>query len=189
MTTAGVTELLFPRPSLEVDKFDNSVLSASKIFWRDNQPWLKESGFELRPRYRPDWIASWKGTTRNFQDCEDALESNVRNSLSPIETHSTFWKNATILDATRLSDGRFVMLKKVKPSMRNQEAGIGRGFSNEPLSADPHNHCVPVYDVLQVPDHRDTYIIVMPLLFNAYTPPFNTVGEVISFFTQILEVT
>jgi hypothetical protein len=49
------------------------------------------------------------------------------------------------------------------------------------------NHCVPILDVLAVPDEeRD--IIVMPLLRRYSNPPFETFGEVVDCLRQLFEV-
>jgi hypothetical protein len=50
------------------------------------------------------------------------------------------------------------------------------------------NHCVPVYDVLPVPDEEDRVIIVMPLLQEYLRPPFRTIGEAVECFRQLFEV-
>lgn len=50
------------------------------------------------------------------------------------------------------------------------------------------NHCVPVYDTLPVPEEEDRVIIVMPLLQDYLRPPFNTIGEAVECFRQLLEV-
>ena len=50
------------------------------------------------------------------------------------------------------------------------------------------NHCVPVYDVLPVPDEEDMVIIVMPLLQDYLRPPFGTIGEAVECFRQLFEV-
>jgi hypothetical protein len=65
---------------------------------------------------------------------------------------------------------------------------IGRFLSSEPLASDPLNHCVPIYDVLQVPDDDDKVLLVMPLLRDYNSPRFDTFGEVLDFFKQIFEV-
>lgn len=61
-------------------------------------------------------------------------------------------------------------------------------FSSEPLASDKRNHCVPIYEVLKVPDANDEVILVMPALRPWYLPFFATVGEGIDFFSQIFEV-
>ena len=36
-----------------------ATLYDSERWWRDKQPFLKERGYMLRPRFRPGWIPSW----------------------------------------------------------------------------------------------------------------------------------
>src|SRR5580658_3805805 len=92
------------------------------------------------------------------------------------------------MDATRVGDGRFVVLKFVQKSRHPFEAEIGSFFSTAALATDPANHCVPIYEVLQVPDEEDTILLVMPLLRLYDDPRFDTFGEVLEFFRQIFEV-
>ena len=42
----------------ESKNIDLGVLLSRELFWRDHQPWLEEKGYMLRPRYKPDWVAS-----------------------------------------------------------------------------------------------------------------------------------
>ncbi|EGO29274.1 hypothetical protein SERLADRAFT_456815 [Serpula lacrymans var. lacrymans S7.9] len=102
-------------------------------------------------------------------DCED--------SRGPLIQH--------ILDATRISDGVFVTLKLIKKSRHPYEIEIGQLFSSEPVASDPANHCVPIYDVLHVPNDEDQAIIVMPLLRPFTNPRFDTCGEVVECFHQL----
>jgi len=92
------------------------------------------------------------------------------------------------MDATRLQDGKFVMLKLIKKSVHPYEAEIGTFFSSEPLAANPRNHCVPILEVLQIPDDEDELFLVMPLLREHDDPRFDTIGEVVEFFRQIVVV-
>jgi hypothetical protein len=57
-------------------------------------------------------------------------------------------QDQTLLDATRIVGGKFVFLKIVKKSVHPFEADIGRFFSSKALANNPHNHCVPIYEVL-----------------------------------------
>jgi hypothetical protein len=99
-------------------------------------------------------------------------------------------QQGNVIDATRAADGSFVMLKQVKPSWHPDEVDIGRMFSSEPLASDPRNHCVPIYDVLQVPDDDELILLVMPLLHehSGDELPFDTIGEAVEFIRQIFEV-
>lgn len=90
------------------------------------------------------------------------------------------------MDATRMSTGEMVALKRVSPSKHPHEREIGEYFSTCTVAEDPRNHCVPIYDVLQIPDTPDEILLVMPFLRPFDGPPFRTVGEVVDFLTQVL---
>ncbi|KAJ7475413.1 kinase-like domain-containing protein [Mycena galericulata] len=141
-------------------------------FWHDHCDWLKERGYLLRPRYRPDWVPSWiENPKKNKMVCED-------------------WQINTsykVMDATRISDGSFVTLKPLDTTVHPDEIPIGLWFSEEPQASDPSNHCVPIFDVLDVPGVPNKRIIVMPFLSRYDKPRFDTFGEAIEFFRQIFE--
>ncbi|OCH84104.1 hypothetical protein OBBRIDRAFT_742165, partial [Obba rivulosa] len=139
--------------------------------WRDRQPWLQERGYALRPRYRPTWVPSWRDTGKFWVNCED--------SLTVVLPH--------LLDATRISDGTMVLLKKISLSKHPHEIEINKFFSSEPLSSSERNHCVPLYEVLDVPEDGDTKLLVMPFLRQYNNPQIATVGEAAEFFRQIFE--
>lgn len=63
-------------------------------------------------------------------------------------------------------------------------------FSSAPHAAHAHNHCVRIYDVLDVPDEegRELVLLVMPLLGDWREPGFGTVGEFVGFVGQVFEV-
>jgi hypothetical protein len=92
------------------------------------------------------------------------------------------------MDATRIMDGKFVVLKITRKSSHPFETEIGTLFSTPPLANDPANHCVPIYEVLQVPDDEDKLLLVMPLLRPYDDPRFDTFGEALEFLRQIFEV-
>ena len=93
-----------------------------------------------------------------------------------------------VLDATRISDGSVVVLKKISRKVHPYEAEIGQFLSSEPLASDPSNHCIPLLDVLQDPEDEDIQLLVMPMLQMCITPSFRTVGEAVEFFRQAFEV-
>jgi hypothetical protein len=92
------------------------------------------------------------------------------------------------MDAIRISDNTAVCLKTVSSSKHPSEVEIGQYFSSDPISKDPQNHCVPILEVLSVPDDTDMSIIVMPLLREFQNPRFDTFGEAIECIRQYLEV-
>lgn len=146
-------------------------LYAEEVWWRDHQPWLQSRGYMLRPRYMPDWTPSWKGTGKHWSQCEDGEA----------------FPHRLIVDATRISDGALVALKRVPRANSPDEGAIGLLFSSEPMKSDAQNHCVPIYEVMEVPDSADFEVVVMPFLRLWYNPPFDTIGEVVAFLQQVIE--
>lgn len=90
------------------------------------------------------------------------------------------------MDATRISDGRPVMLKRLLEKEGPYELQINKLFSTEPLSSDPRNHCARLLDVIELPDEEP--IMVHPMLRPFYDPPLQTYGEFVTFFAQLCEV-
>ena len=90
------------------------------------------------------------------------------------------------MDATRISDGKPVMLKRLLVEEGPHELQINKLFANEPLASSPRNHCAPLLDVIELPD--DPPIMVHALLRPFYDPKFQTFGEFVTFFAQICEV-
>ena len=76
----------------------------------------------------------------------------------------------------------------MKKSHCSFEVEIGQFLSSEPLAGASGNHCIPIYDTLHVPDDPETTIIVMPLLLDYWRPLFDTFGEAVECFHQLLEV-
>ncbi|KAJ7165546.1 kinase-like domain-containing protein [Mycena crocata] len=151
--------------------FEDGDLLEDEDFWRDHQPWLETCGYKLRPRYAPDWVASWKGTSTYYLKCEDG-----HTGLTHV-----------VMDATRVSDGTFVTLKQIRPSKHPKEVKICTMFSTEPLMSDSRNHCVPLYEVLNVPDDDDMLLMVMPFLSEWNVPEFCMIGEIVDFVGQTIE--
>lgn len=171
-------------------------LSSVEHFWRDHYFWLKESGYVLRPRYVPGWSAPWKGTKQYPRKFEESVMSPVRAIYynRPFSLFLTFrTQSADVMDATRTSDGSYVVLKKTNPLDRSRlfgqmnETHIFQKVSSEPLASDPTNHCIRLVEVLRVPD-EESDLIVMPLLVQWDEYPFETIGEAVDFFSQIFEV-
>ena len=92
-----------------------------------------------------------------------------------------------VMDATHL-DGRQVMLKKVPVRGGQQELKIAQMFSSPEVRREPRNHCVPLLEILELPNTLDQKLMVMPLLRPFNEPLFRTYGEFVAFFTQICEV-
>lgn len=69
----ALDEPLFPG----LPPHDPNTLFPDELFWRDHQVWLEEKGYMLRPRYRPDWVPSWKDIYDSDM-CEDGVFPMVR---------------------------------------------------------------------------------------------------------------
>ncbi|KAH9944698.1 hypothetical protein B0H21DRAFT_709542 [Amylocystis lapponica] len=122
--------------SLAQREASHSKLEEREYWWRDHQQWLQACGYMLRPRYRPGWTPSWHGKKRWSFECEDGIAMSYDNQL----------------DATRVSDGKMVTLKRIVKSEHPAELEILEFFSSDAIKDDPRNHCVPVYAVLPVPE-------------------------------------
>jgi hypothetical protein len=92
------------------------------------------------------------------------------------------------MDATRMSDGQTVTLKRIVKYKHSDEVGIAKFFSSEPLASDPKNHCVPLLDVLEVPEYEGMVLLVMPILRPFNRPKIWTFGEAVEFLRQVFEV-
>ncbi|KAJ3507885.1 hypothetical protein NLJ89_g6055 [Agrocybe chaxingu] len=146
-------------------------LTDAEVYWRTLQPWLLESGYQLRERFQPDWTPSW-------------LKSKKRAMSSP----DGIWLfSGQLIDAVKLEDDSRVALKKFRKSVHPFEEDISKYLSSEPLASDPRNHCVPILETLYPPGDEDTVILVMPLLRAYDSPRFDTVGEVMDCFRQLFE--
>ena len=80
------------------------------------------------------------------------------------------------------------MLKHINCNIHPYEVEIGLYFSSEPLASHPRNHCVPIYEVLDIPNTDKEVIIVMPLLREFGDPRIKSIGEAVEFFRQVFEV-
>lgn len=152
--------------------FRRDELSGLEKWWADQYEWLKASGYELRPRYAPGWVASW---LKNKKQAPEKSEDGIR------------LRYVKVIDATRTQDGETVMLKWTRKSKNPDERAVHSFFSEEPRVSDPHNHCLRLLDVLDVPGDDDRIILVMPLVRPHDSPRYDTVGEALACIMQVFE--
>ncbi|CAE6476653.1 unnamed protein product [Rhizoctonia solani] len=142
--------------------------------WVEFQPYLLSKGYQLRPRYQPNWVPSWLNGTKDYRDCEDSVDSMPRR----------------VLDAIRVSDGKQVIIKLLVPSVGDREGEdeyeLLQYFSSQ-LKDDPINRIVPCYDSFPVPGIKSGFFAVMPLLSRYDFPPFYSLDEVQDFLQQIFQ--
>ncbi|KAH9918122.1 uncharacterized protein B0H18DRAFT_1123164 [Fomitopsis serialis] len=90
-----------------------------------------------------------------------------------------------LIDATRMSDGKLVYIKRVRTG--DTESQIASMLSSEPLSTEPRNHCVPILNMFQDNDDAAISYMVMPFLRLIDRPPMETGEEFVDFANQVLE--
>ncbi|KAJ7092004.1 hypothetical protein B0H15DRAFT_835013 [Mycena belliarum] len=150
---------------------DYARLNKTDIYWRDLYPWLKETGYELRPRFRPGWVPSWQ-LDGEFPLLKEDYWGLLRRQ---------------VIDAVRIADGVNVYLKSIKDEQHPFEIEITNFLCSEPLRSDPKNHCLPLLGILNPPALPGTRILVFKLLRKFDQPHFDTIGEAVEFFRQIFE--
>lgn len=150
-------------------------LSEAEKRWVSFQPYLLSKGYELRPRYRPGWIPSWRASGAHPLDCEDSADS------LPVR----------VLDATRELDQRQVVIKMLAPSdddrEGDEELDILQRLSTSAYESDPTNHVVPCLDSFPIPGVDGGMFCIMPLLSEYKDPPFYDLSEIHDFLLQIFE--
>ncbi|KAJ7586339.1 hypothetical protein C8J56DRAFT_1084703 [Mycena floridula] len=162
--------------SLNSKDWDPDALPTNELLWKEHYHWLLERGYQLRSRYHPDWVPSWKGTAQQF-----AWPRKFEDGVKSLAAH--------IVDAVRVEDGAPVVLKRVLPDWYPNEVDLTRRFSSS-SNHHPRNHCVPLYDIFSTYDamlETTVDILVLPYLLRCHTIPFETVGEVVEMFRQIFE--
>lgn len=68
------------------------------------------------------------------------------------------------------------------------ESQIASYLFHESIRQEPRNHTVPIYEIFPDSDDPSISYMVMPFLSLADHPPPETIGEVVDFCDQILEV-
>ncbi|KAI0037497.1 hypothetical protein FA95DRAFT_94336, partial [Auriscalpium vulgare] len=142
-------------------------LTSAEKSWIEHRDAFEAAGYQFRPRLRRGWEPSWK-PGEFFLDREDGKPYHAGH----------------LLDATRISDGQQVIMKKIPRREGVQELEIVQYLCSEPYASDPRNHTAQLSDVLSVAE--DT-VIVIPQLRPYDNPPFQTFGEAVAFFSQIFE--
>jgi len=93
-----------------------------------------------------------------------------------------------VLDAIRRHDGLVVCIKMIQDYRKLRQIKITEYFSTRRMTEDSRNHVVPLYDVFVDALTPHIQYMVMPVLRRFDDPEFITVGEVVEFISQVLEV-
>ncbi|KAJ6489170.1 kinase-like domain-containing protein [Mycena vitilis] len=145
------------------------LLSEEEQFWLDSQPFLLSHGYQLRPRYRPDWVPSSVGSAKGtWGFYEDGIRLLCKS----------------VIDATRIHDGRRVVLKRVPND--GEEISIIKYLDSPSMRLDPRNHTIPLLEELHMPKSPWSFL-VMPYGREFDYPPFHCRKEFLEAMTQFLE--
>ncbi|KAJ6489432.1 kinase-like domain-containing protein [Mycena vulgaris] len=142
-----------------------SLIFGDEHMWVELQPLLLSLGFRLRPRYDPNWIPSWTNTSEPGQ-YEDSLGLCI---------------DYNIVDATRIEDGKKVVLKRVATA--SEELQIIKYLCS---ISDRRNRTIPLIGIIPLPDNL-TSLLVMPYLRRFNHPPFHCRAEFLEAMRQFLE--
>ncbi|KAF8518180.1 kinase-like domain-containing protein [Gautieria morchelliformis] len=140
-----------------------------EVKWVELQPYLLSRGYQLRPRYQPGWVGSWKANNGIPLYHEDSRPTRYMN----------------VIDATRVEDDAKVILKRVPTT--TQELPTSRYLSSEALLSDPRNRAVRILDVIPLPGDDEWALLVMPYLRQFDDPHFQFRSECVEFFRQSLQ--
>ncbi|KAI0365105.1 hypothetical protein BV20DRAFT_1056735 [Pilatotrama ljubarskyi] len=141
-------------------------LMPKELFWEAHYNYLKDHGYQLRPRYTPGWKPSWIGTNLDPTFCEDSI----------------MLVKYQVIDATRISNRELVAIKAFLKD--GEELHIAQFFAS---IRDPQNHCVPIHEILPDPHDSQLALMVMPYLRPCNNPDFATIGDIIDFVDQTIE--
>lgn len=123
-----------------------------------------------------------------WRRAEDSAPLPVREMYGGDSIHATFsffprQHRPSLVDATRIADGKLVYIKRVQTNDR--ESRIALMLS---LHEDPTNHSVPILDTFVDETDESVSYVVMPFLRLADEPAFWAIDEILDFADQILEV-
>jgi hypothetical protein len=91
------------------------------------------------------------------------------------------------MDARRIDDNYAVMIKRIDPHKNPAEINSTTALSGWTNACDPRNKCVLVHAVNMHREDRHK-LMIMPRLRPWDNPGFDTMGEAVGFFKQIIEV-
>ncbi|ELU40825.1 Pkinase domain-containing protein [Rhizoctonia solani AG-1 IA] len=171
MSNLSYQALRFP----DVSSLTPEELSEAEKNWVHFQPYLVSKGYQLRPRYRPGWVPSWKLSGANPYDCEDSIDS--------LPTR--------LLDAVRIKDDLRVVIKMIIPydddEEGEEERNILRYLSSEKCVDDPTNHAVRCLDSFSIPGVERGSFCIMPWLTAYHVHRFNNLEEIHELLVQLFE--
>lgn len=169
--------------------------SEREVPWIKRCDFLSKRGYQLRPRYQPNWTPPW-GPDDESLSYEEGIRLLVWTShraclvmCAHVESPHPAYQSDQTLDAVRVSDGQVVILKVIELQLAPHEIEIGKFLSSEDLRNDGRNHSIPLYDSFPDPlDPENYFIAVLPMLKRVEIVPFASVRECADYVHQTLEV-
>lgn len=147
-----------------------------EIFWRDRYHFFRKKGYILRPRYHPEWQASWRFEANPILELfEDSIFQWVSVFLYPlvrVPNSYNGYQKGELLDATEArEDGKNVFINS---RTHPKEVKIASRLGYTENQKDKRNHCVPMLAIFS--DDRDPWhqYIVMPVLRPFNKPNFTS---------------
>lgn len=138
----------------------------------------------LRPRLRPGWTPSWMQNGTYWRRAEDSVQLPVSTRFRyRVGALTRCQSRPSLVDATRIADGRLVYIKKVWTG--DEESRIALVLCSY---GDATNHSVPILDTFVDATNPDISYLVMPFLREVDQPAFDNIGDTLDFADQILEV-
>ncbi|KAF8165858.1 hypothetical protein B0H34DRAFT_648961 [Crassisporium funariophilum] len=147
------------------------ALSPSEKVWRDRYEFIKEHGYQLRPRYRPNWTPTLLGNGRHHHSGEDHIMQIMPQ----------------VLDAVRLSDGLVVCIKIMHEKQKFKQVKVLEYFSSPRMSTNSRNHAVPFIHSFGDRHDSGVHFLIMPPLRRFDDPDFVWASEVADFVSQTIE--
>lgn len=112
-----------------------------------------------------------------------SMYANMCHLYLIFPSDDSFIQIPTVADATRRSDDFLVSIKSTKNN--TEELRIAQYLTDQQST---RNHCAPVLEIVEDPSQPHLALIFMPHLQPFNEPEFGTIGEVMDFIRQSLEV-
>ncbi|KAI0035083.1 kinase-like domain-containing protein [Vararia minispora EC-137] len=127
-------------------------------YWQEHRQLLHSRGFRLNTarNVRQYYEAYWANNPDPHR--RGCAEYQRARALHPDALCGDPGLPDNLFRGQRVSDGKRIIVKAV--CLRSREAEIMRCLSTAPLRNDPRNHCIPVVDIIPVPSHNITLIVM-----------------------------
>lgn len=160
---------------------------SGEMEWVNLQPEFERLGYRFRPRYRVDWVPSWRGQAHDNEFLpEDSLWIYVGCADAAPPSSERLLKGP-VLDAVRQRDGCRVFVKRLEANEHGRrEEAITTFLARDQWGQ--RTPAVPVLDVLRIPACPEAVFLVLAELVPWDYCPFEQLIEVVDFVRQLVQV-